>query len=85
MRDLRTVALVALFLIAFLSARAHRGLNVDFGVNGHPLNSGPYSELSLEQQIDLLAAPSENLSCQDKPYARRQVRPAITADCARNA
>lgn len=56
MRDLHAVVLVALFLIAPISAGAqsNRSRDVDFGVNGHPLNPGSYSDMSLEQQVDLV-------------------------------
>jgi hypothetical protein len=43
------------FLIATFSvgAQTAQSREVDFGVNGHPLNAGSYYDVSLEQQISL--------------------------------
>ena len=56
MRHLCAVVLVMVFLISTSSIgdQSHGGRDVDVGANEHPLNPGSYSDMPLEQQIDLL-------------------------------
>lgn len=55
MSRLRVWQPVLILLIAAVSANAQtQNREVDFGVNGHPLNAGSYSNLPLEQQVSLL-------------------------------
>lgn len=56
MRRLLGLQHVLFLLIAAVSVNAQTAQNreVEFGVNGHPLNAGSYYNLSLEQQVSLL-------------------------------
>jgi Glycosyl hydrolase family 53 len=56
---MRGVSYLQLFLfwmlaIASATAQSARDREVDFGVNGHSLAAGPYSDMPLERQISLL-------------------------------